>query len=104
MTTTIKRGDRFELRWQLVSPGTDLPQELMSTATVRLLAKRRNGGEMEELSSYIIDREQGLVGHKLDGTLAVGIYDLEIEVTQGDTIQTVPSENYAQLYVTQDLG
>lgn len=103
MTTTVKRNDKLKLRWQIVSD-EGVPQDL-SDASVKLLLRLRD--TTTTITKTMIpegDPDQGIAFWENDGTLEEGLYDLEIEVTKGDTRQTAPSGGYGLLYVKQDLG
>ena len=75
----------------------------LAGSTVRLLAQPYVGGGAVELDSSP-GAGTGTVEHQLTGTLAVGTYRLEVEVTAaGGAITTAPSFGYAVLVVQPDL-
>lgn len=91
----VKQGDTRKVGWDL--PGFDL-----TGCTARIIVKR-NGVVTVLVASVATPPTLGRVEHQLTGTLAVGTYLLEIEVTRGSEITTVPSDGYSQLIVVADL-
>lgn len=92
---TVKRGDRYQTRWTV-------PLNLVG-ASVRLIARRKNMAPIY-LDAEIFDAENGVVSHLLDGTLKVGTYQVELEITKGLDVMTAPSAAYENLRVIADLG
>lgn len=74
----------------------------LSGSTVRVLAQPVSGGEATVLTSSL-GAGTGTVVHQLTGTLAIGTYRLEVEVTLAGEITTAPSSGYATLRVEPDL-
>jgi len=94
---TVKRGDTHDTTWTV---GMNL-----TGATVRLLAQPRTTGTTIVLACVVTDAVGGIVTHTLTGTLAVGVYDVELEVTtSGGQIVTFPNDSYETLCVARDLG
>lgn len=76
----------------------------LTGCTVRWLARlKKSTAAPILLASTITNAAQGLVAHNLTGTLAVGVYDTEIEVNQGGVLTTFPNEGYEQIRVMDDL-
>jgi hypothetical protein len=75
----------------------------LAGCTVRLLAQKN--GATQELATVITDAPNGIVTHTLDGTLDIGTYKVELEVTRaGDNlIVTFPNKGYETLVVAADL-
>lgn len=92
---TVKRGDTYPITF---TANMDL-----SGATIRLLAKPPRGAVIT-LPAVVTDAVNGKVEHTLTGTLPVGIYYVELEVTHSGVIITFPSDNFEQLSVISDLG
>jgi hypothetical protein len=94
----VKANDTHYVEWQL--PGFNL-----TGCTADLILKR---GEISTRHPLTITDPPtaGIVRWKLDGTLAVGEYLVEIEVTAtaDETITTVPSKGHGKLRVERDLG
>lgn len=90
----VKQGDTHVVQWKA---NLDL-----TTATVRLVAKPRTG-EPVVLATTITDAAEGLVSHTLTGTLPIGTYKVELEVTDGGEIITFPNNGYSSLTVIPDL-
>jgi len=91
---TIKQGDRYPTYWTV-------PMSL-TNCTVRLIA-RRGSAPAVTLPSTISDPGGGIVQHILDGTLTVGLYAVELEITRGTDIITAPTDSYENLRVIADL-
>lgn len=91
----VKTNDKYPTYWTV-------PMDLTG-ADVRLLA-RRPGHPVIVLDSVVVDAQNGLVEHTLDGSLLVGTYQVELEVTRGDLVITAPTDSYANLQVISDLG
>lgn len=90
----VKAGDTHVVQWKA---NLDL-----TSATARLVAKPRVGDPIV-LASTITDATEGLVSHTLTGTLAIGTYKVELEVTTGGEIITFPNNGYTTLTVIPDL-
>lgn len=101
MSNKVKRGDTHAITFT-VNDEAGAPIDLTGS-TVRLLAKLQGGSTLETLAASL-GGTTGTVVHNLDGDLAVGTYDVEVEVTLGGVITTAPTDGYATLIVTQDLG
>lgn len=91
---TVKTGDTYATTWRV-------PLDLTGS-TVRLIAKRPRHDPVV-LPATIIDAPQGVVQHVLTGTLPVGKYLVELEITNGATIVTAPTDSYENLNVIADL-
>lgn len=92
---TVKKGDKYATTWTV-------PVNLTG-ASVRLLARRR-GFPVIVLPTTITDPANGVVEHVLDGTLPVGKYQVELEITRGAETVTAPTDSYENLVVISDLG
>lgn len=90
----VKAGDTHPIEW---TANMDL-----TTSEVRLVAKTRDGSP-QPLDCSIVDAAEGRVQHILTGSLPVGIYRVELEVTTGEDTVTFPNDGYAQLVVRADL-
>lgn len=95
MSVTLKHGDQVPLT---LTVGVNL-----TGATVRVLA-RRGSGDTIVLPNTVTDLTGGVIVHNTDGTLEVGNYDVEVEITRNGKPQTAPSSGYARLTVARDLG
>lgn len=91
---TVKSGDMYPTYWHV-------PMDLTG-ATVRLVA-RRGSNPAVVLPSSISDAANGVVRHDLDGTLIVGMYAVELEITKAGQIITAPTSTYENLRVIADL-
>lgn len=94
MTVTVKHGDKYPTTW---TANMDL-----TGAAVRLIA-RKNGGDPIVLPVTVSDPTDGIVTHTLTGTLDVGSYHVELEVTLGEEVITFPNDTYERLIVVRDL-
>lgn len=102
MSNKVKRGDTHSIFFT-VYESTGAPKNLTG-ATVRLLAKTETGTLQVLTATLDADPTTGKVHHNLTGTLLAGTYDVEVEVTLGGVVTTSPTDGYAQLIVTPDLG
>jgi hypothetical protein len=101
--STVKYGDTHAITFTVLDPD-GAPVDLTG-ATVRVLAvsARGVGNDTIELASSISVAVEGTVVHQLTGTLPVGPYNVEVEVTQGSVVTTAPSAGYATLKVVADI-
>lgn len=90
----VKSGDTHPVQWRA---NMDL-----SGSTVRLVASPRRGVPIV-LDCTVADAAEGLVTHVLTGTLPVGSYRVELEVSSGSEVVTFPNDSYASLEVIPDL-
>lgn len=95
----FKRGDRGDKLTAIVNMN-------LTGCIVRFMARRKySDTPLLELSQTVTDAPGGVVEHTLDGTLAVGKYVTEIEVTRGTDIFTFPtSASLPEFEIVQDLG
>ena len=91
---TVEAGDKYPTTWRV---GISLVG-----ATVRLVAKRK-GFDSIVLPTTITDAANGVVQHTLTGTLAVGDYRVEMEISRDDQIVTAPTDTYENFRVIPDL-
>jgi len=91
---TVKTGDRYPTYWTV-------PMDLTGTQ-VRLVA-RRGSAPAVTLPSTLKNPAGGVVEHILDGTLGVGSYAVELEITRGEEVITAPTDSYENLRVIADL-
>ncbi len=91
---TVKTGDKYPTIWRV-------PMNLTG-CTVRLIAKRDHNPPVV-LPTTVPDPVNGVVEHILTGTLAVGLYKVEMEITNGPQIVTAPTNTYENLRVIADL-
>lgn len=93
---TVKQNDTHAIKARV---NMDL-----TGSTVRWLARLKKATTAPiVLASTISNAALGEVTHQLTGTLAVGTYDTEIEVTQAGVITTFPGDTYEQIKVIDDL-
>jgi len=90
----VKQGDTYPTYWHV-------PMDL-NGATVRLVA-RRGSNPAVTLPSSISNPDTGVVQHILDGTLTVGLYAVELEISKAGQIITAPTDTYENLRVIADL-
>lgn len=93
---TVKRGDTHVTRWKT---NADL-----TASSVRLIARDKKTKVVTFLAATVPNPGQGIVEHKLTGTLPVGKYFVELEITRDDGIYSAPSNGYELLCVLPDLG
>lgn len=92
----IKRGDKHDVQLTI----SNAPASLVG-GTVKVLVTPSLGGTTQTFTGSLIGN---VVTWSLDGTLDVGNYRLEVEVTVGALIVTAPSDGTMGLVVLQDLG
>lgn len=93
---TVKHGDKYPIEFVV---NMDL-----TGATVRLLAEKVGTTTPIVLEASVTDAAAGEITHQMDGTLAVGQYNIEAEATIGGEVITFPNDGYERLVVTTDLG
>jgi hypothetical protein len=94
---TVKRGDTHDISWTV---NADL-----TGATVRLLLRLDNAqADVIVAEATVTGAAIGEVTHTLTGTLAVGEYDVEIELTRSGAVTTAPTVGFGRLRVVADLG
>lgn len=91
MSVTVKHGDKYPITF---TANMDL-----TGSTVRLIVTPTSGTAIV-LSASVTNAVGGVVTHTLDGTLPVGAYKVELEVTQGGSIVTFPTSQQAPSDVT----
>lgn len=94
---TIKRGDKHVVELRITTPPTNL-----AGGTVKVFVTPSVGGTAQTFNATI--DANNVVSWQLDGSLAVGKYRLEIQVTVGLQIVTAPSDGWMDLVVLQDLS
>lgn len=95
----FKRGDKGDKLTAVVNMD-------LTGCAVRFLARRKFYATTPiELDHTVTDEPAGVIEHTLDGTLEVGRYETEIEVTRDAEIFTFPtSSSLPQFVIIQDLG
>jgi hypothetical protein len=101
MSSTVKQGDTHAITFTVKD--ADGAPVVLDAATVLLHARRGDGGDLIVLP-HTLGVDPGTITHQLDGTLVDGQYSLEIEVTIGGVVTTAPTDGFAKLIVTPDLG
>lgn len=97
MTTFVKAGDTHTVAWRVNWDLTD--------ATVRLLFRHLEAGAATTVAPCTVtDAAGGIVTHTLTGTLALGEYDVEVEITKAGVKYSSPTVGFERLTVTPDLG
>jgi hypothetical protein len=91
---TVKQGDTHATVWRA---NADL-----TGAAIRLLAVK-DDSTVTVLAATVTDGPTGEVTHMLTGDLAVGTYQVELEVTKAGVITTFPNSGFAELYVHPDI-
>jgi hypothetical protein len=99
--TRVWAGDKHPITWRVAT--TDGTIDLTG-ATVRLIARPLILGQETTDLACTVDAD--VVTHQLDGALAVGRYDLVIEVTRAGEVITYPDAATApeRLVVRADVG
>jgi hypothetical protein len=100
---TVKFGDTHTVTFT-VKDSAGVPVDL-SGATIRVLAVLDGDADQTTIVlASALGGGTGEVTHTLTGTLPVGTYSIEVEVTQGGTVISAPSAGYATLQVVAGLG
>lgn len=92
---TVKFGDKYPTYWTVDAD--------LTGTTVRLLARRRANPAIELACSIVNPATAGEVEHMLDGTLPIGTYAVELEITKGLDVITAPTDRYENLRVIASL-
>lgn len=95
-TLTIKRGDKHDVKLTIVNAPLDL-----SGGTAKVFVTPSVGGTAQQFNASL---NGNIVTWALDGTLNVGKYKLEVQVTVSGFIVTAPNDGWAELVVLQDLA
>lgn len=101
-TIIIKHRDTHNLVLNVGSAGA--PVDLTGAAVRILIRPRGQNVEGTSLSAAVSNALTGEITHSLSGTIPVGSYDLEVEITQGGRISTTPTDGYVTLIVQQDVA
>lgn len=95
MAVTVKERD--------IRPIYFVANKDLTGTTFRLLARRKGSKTPIELNATQT-LNTGEVEHMLTGTLAVGTYEVELEVTDGGEVMTFPNRGYETLTIVDDIG
>lgn len=98
MTTFVKAGDTHTVAWRV---NWDL-----TGATVRLLFRHlvTPAEPVIVAPATVTDAPGGVVTHALSGDLALGEYDVEVEIVKDGLKYSSPTTGFERLTVTPDLG
>lgn len=95
-TLTIKRGDKHDVKLTIVNAPLDV-----SGGVTKVFVTPSTGGTTLQFSATVLGKT---VTWALDGSLTVGKYKLEVQVTVGGFVVTAPSDGWLELIVLQDLA
>jgi len=96
-TLTVKRGDKHDVKLLIGNPPMDL-----SAGVTKVHVKPSTGTDPAQVFNATLSGNEVL--WSLDGTLPVGNYLLEVQVTVGGFIVTAPNDGMMNLIVMQDLA
>lgn len=99
----VKHGDTHEITFTIRDSNNNNRLVDLTGAAVRLLARQGKTGPTQVLSASP-GPTKGTVVHQLTGTLPVGTYWIEVEITSDGVVTTAPYDGYAFLDVIEDLG
>lgn len=100
--TVVKAHDTHDITLTVTSDGAAVN---LTGATVRVLARPvGSSATPTELDVTVTDATGGIITHTLTGTLDVGPWDVEVEVTKAGATVTYPTTGYERLDVQPDLG
>lgn len=95
-TLTIKHGDKHDVKFRIVNAPVDT-----AGGTTKVYVTPAVGGSTLTFNASI---SNSVVTWTLDGTLPVGKYRLEVEVTISGFVVTAPNDGYVELVVLKDLA
>jgi hypothetical protein len=95
-TLTIKRGDKHDVKLLIVNAPITL-----TGGTTKVFVTPSIGGTAQQFNASL---SGDIVTWTLDGTLTVGKYKLEVQVTVSGLIVTAPNDGWLELVVLQDLA
>lgn len=98
-TVTVKHGDTHSLDFQVV--GTGIVSSLTGASGKVNVKPRYSTGAAQ---TFPVTLAGDVATWALDGTLPVGVYELEIELTVDGRVITAPSDGYVRLTVMEDLA
>lgn len=102
-----KRHDTRVLKWRVIDAETGDIQNLTGSTCKLLVRRQYDYSDGTIVLPLTIDGDplQGIVAYHPDGSLAEGIYDIEVETTgPDDTVTTSPTDGYNVLQIDPDLG
>lgn len=91
---TIKQGDVYAVTFTV---NYDL-----NGSAAQLYASRGDGSTIG-LNTTITDAANGVVQHMLDGTLDLGTYFVELEVTQDNERFTFPTVGFEKMVIVENI-
>jgi hypothetical protein len=99
---TVKEDDTHDIDLSLIDLATNLPCDLTG-ATVTVQACTRSGTAVALAAVVIGDPGDGLIRHRLTGTLDPGIYAIVVKMVKGGIQTTAPTATMATLKVAPTL-
>lgn len=102
MPLNVKHGDTHAIYLIVADAKTKAPVDITGS-TVVINIKMKNGTPIA-LAAVVDDGPAGRVRHQLTGTLAVGTYAMEVELTKSGVITTTPTIGTDTLVVQPDIG
>jgi hypothetical protein len=104
-TVKIKHGDKTQTFWRATNNDTGQPIDLTGATEVRLILQKRPRSLPIFPTITVIDPTNGVVEWVTDGSLAIGVYNVELEITMSPTERvTAPNCGYETLEVCEDLA
>lgn len=97
-SVTIKRGDTHVLKFSI--EGTGITTLTGASGQIHVKPRRVN----PTILSFPVSLAGNVATWTLDGSLPVGQYDIEIQLTVDGRITTAPSDGYLRLVVLADLA
>jgi hypothetical protein len=95
-TLYIKHGDKHDVKLTIVNAPLDL-----TGGVTKVFVTPSTGGTAQQFDASL---SGNVVTWALDGTLTVGKYKLEVQVTVSGFVVTAPNDSYVELHVLQDLA
>ncbi len=101
MSLTVRRGDTHPVYWQILDKGSPID---LTGATARFNVKGTKPASAAQSLVATVEAAEKRVRHNLTGTLPVGEYAYEIEVTKDGAILTAPTKTNGVLIVLPDIA
>lgn len=102
MPLNVKHGDTHDVFLVVADAKTKVPVDI-SGSTVRLNVRKGTENPIT-LIAVVEDGPLGRIKHTLTGTLAVGTYKMEVELTKSGVITTAPTIGTDTLTVAADIA
>lgn len=89
---TVREGDTHAVYWEILETGEqgeEVATVDLTGATAEIHLKPKTGAAITLAAT--VEQPENRIRHTLTGTLAAGVYKLEIEITKAGVIATAPT-------------